>query len=656
MSSSAQVTLRNLTVPRRDAVVNFPAGLQQGLLTPLWDLYFANLMQQLAQLSGVRVSQYGARFNGKSDDAPAIQQALQTALSQGGGIVYIDQPGTLGMMTPLKIPANSPPVVIMGLGKYVTQIKRLAALPAGVGLIDIASSNVSLVNFGIDGGVTAPTGLQYNAGFNSVITMNDPMAPPLTTNTSVWVHGNVSNISFEGMLFTHAAGYSLLLDATLGLINRVDIFSSWFINNRPTSFGSTPGALIFGSWNGGLFVKGDGRVAGSGTVKGLRVDGCRFERVNGNCCWSHLYGLNELHEDFRITDCNFEDTGLDAILMGGVSGGIVSDNVFHRVGYTTVDDTTPATPRWLAGFAPVGIDSAGVVKGVIYEGNSFLSINGGMMDLDGHGLSSLSGNTCRVPYSDEPEYAEDRIAISGVNNNGSMSYGCNLNNSNQTPYGAYSVDISENTFINLPLGALRLYAARNCKVTANLVEAPATSSVPPVIFGPVGSGPNQRCYGNQITDNDIYYSPVSPASAIFEDDTISAFLSTEINYVSGNKPIGNGNAVQFTPSPHSGSTPPTPVTGAAVAGAVTLNGAQGIATSESLTTAAGATYTLTLTNSVVAAGANIMVTVSNGTNTGGAAVLQSVVPAAGSVVITVVNVGTSAFNGTLEVAFLMDVQ
>ena len=98
-------------------------------------------------------------------------------------------------------------------------------------------------------------------------------------------------------------------------------------------------------------------------------------------------------------------------------------------------------------------------------------------------------------------------------------------------------------------------------------------------------------------------------------------------------------------------------TGTASGGAVTLNAAgSGIITSESLSSAAGSPYTLTLTNNMVAAADLVFATVQNGTNTGGDPYILAVTPAAGSVAIKVgndtANVST-AFNGTLKIGFLI---
>jgi hypothetical protein len=96
-------------------------------------------------------------------------------------------------------------------------------------------------------------------------------------------------------------------------------------------------------------------------------------------------------------------------------------------------------------------------------------------------------------------------------------------------------------------------------------------------------------------------------------------------------------------------------TATASAGAATLNAAgSGIVTSESLTTAAGSNYTLTLTNNMVAAADIVFATVQLGTSTTGEPMVESITPAANSVVILVRNNhGSAAFNGTIKIGFLV---
>jgi hypothetical protein len=96
-------------------------------------------------------------------------------------------------------------------------------------------------------------------------------------------------------------------------------------------------------------------------------------------------------------------------------------------------------------------------------------------------------------------------------------------------------------------------------------------------------------------------------------------------------------------------------TASATGGAATLSKLSGKITSEALTTAQDASYTLTLTNTTIAAADTVFVSVANGTNTQGTTVVTRVTPAAGSVVIVVTNKHSTAqaLNGTIVISFLV---
>lgn len=92
----------------------------------------------------------------------------------------------------------------------------------------------------------------------------------------------------------------------------------------------------------------------------------------------------------------------------------------------------------------------------------------------------------------------------------------------------------------------------------------------------------------------------------------------------------------------------------ATAGAATLNNSSGVVTTEALTTVAGASYTLTLTDSQIAAVDQVYASVAYGTASAGEPHIMRVQPAAGGVVIVVRNsASAAAFNGTFKVSFFV---
>ena len=95
-------------------------------------------------------------------------------------------------------------------------------------------------------------------------------------------------------------------------------------------------------------------------------------------------------------------------------------------------------------------------------------------------------------------------------------------------------------------------------------------------------------------------------------------------------------------------------TATASGGAATLNKDSGKITSETLSTAAGSTYTLTLTNSAIVAADMVFASVALGTATTGMPVVTRVTPSATGVVIIIQNIHASAaFNGTIVISFMV---
>lgn len=96
-------------------------------------------------------------------------------------------------------------------------------------------------------------------------------------------------------------------------------------------------------------------------------------------------------------------------------------------------------------------------------------------------------------------------------------------------------------------------------------------------------------------------------------------------------------------------------TASATAGAATLNKTVGTITSEApLTTAAGAAYTLTLTNSQIKASSIVLASVDTGTNTTTGLEVGIISPGAGSATIRVWNRHASAaLNGTIKIRYVV---
>jgi len=389
----------------------------------------------------------------------------------------------------------------------------------------------------------------------------------LTENTSIWIHGPASDISFEGMTITHTGGFSILPQATNASnqydsgvydISNIRVLNCNFVNNRPHLFGSTAPDAINGSWTGGIFCDTYGIQSGSNylsTIQGLLVQGCYFMGNTGIQIWSHLYGFDQLFFDFRFLGNTFIDTGLDCIQFGGVSGGAAIGNRFRRTGYipldTTIDvsPTNTTIPKWWIDHNPVALDTSGICKNVTYANNTFISTNGGDIDADGFGYGTITGNVCWTPSPGDIEYDEDNIAISGPAADGvTYSYGCQPSNTSNTIYGGNNVQITSNTFINKFGGAIRGAATRNSLISENNISHPDVAGYAPIVLFNVASlgtvntsgtavsyvsGSNFSGFtnGSTITINSVAYTITTVNSTISITLSTSAGTQTGVSYV-----------------------------------------------------------------------------------------------------------------------------
>ena len=535
---------------------------------------FANSIDRLLNEKlgeAISVLDFGAIADGSTDCTTAFNNAFAVATGTPGGKKVLIPAAPTGQYYKInsKITIDNSsglgPIMVVGEGEG-SLIKRGGTIATGSGLFDIKGTNIHFRNFKVDGAVTSPTGYIYS-DFSS-----DPMNTLLTVNTSFWVHGPSSNVTWGDVTIMHTGGYSILLSAANASnqydtnsydISDIKIINCNFLNNRPNLFGTSSGDKNYGSWTGGIFANTYGIQSGSNylsTVQGLLVQGCYFSGNYGNCVWSHLYGFDQLFFDFRVLGCTFIDCGLDGTNFGGVSGGCVIGNRFRRIGYSPgntsadVSATNYGVPKWLTNANAVAIDTSGLVKNVTYANNTMISVNGGDIDADGFGDGAITGNVGFTPRSTDIEYAEDHISISGPAADGvTWSYGCQPSNSSNTSIGGENIQITGNTFINKYGGAIRLSSTRSGLVSSNNIYHPAVAGYAPIIMLCIGSGAYQRTYNTTVINNCIFWNP-STSSSCIQELVIAGnnFTAGDKNWVHGNQIIGNVN--QFLKDPNTNST------------------------------------------------------------------------------------------------------
>lgn len=156
----------------------------------------------------------------------------------------------------------------------------------------------------------------------------------------------------------------------------------------------------------------------------------------------------------------------------------------------------------------------------------------------------------------------------------------------------------------------------------------------------------------------LFTGNVMPADIVDALNTLAASLNSNLG--AGGAPVIASSLQSLGPAAISGLTTTGSLkvgtgtkTGTAAAGAVTLNQPSGIVTSEALVTAAGATYTLTITTSSSFSTSQAWASCALGTATTGLPCVATVKASSGSIVVVVQNIHASqAFNGTITVTFL----
>ena len=485
---------------------------------------------------------YGAVGDGSHDDTAGIQAAINACNAAGGGIVYMP-PGTYKLTAPLTMSSMNF-VTLMGAGR-ASNLKRLAAMPSGQGLLDITGSKwIRFEDFAVDGNITTPTGVNYST------IAGDPRSTAITGDTTFWLHDGCGFIEFEDVYVQHTGGYACLADAVNTDIT--DLHFTRFIleNCRPHLFGTDNADLNYGSWTGGVLLHGNGSTTNA-MVRRARFVECGSRRCTGNAFWMHLYGFSSLHEDVEFYGCWAEDQGRDFIEIGGLSRGSVIGCSFRRIGYITTSDGSAATPKWLANANAVGIDVTGYASNVTIMGNTGVSVNGGYYDLDGLNNSLVCGNVARTPRPSDPEYSTDGIGVTGWGLSTSpggpnWAYGIQPSNTSNNGGGEDNTIVG-NSLINLGGGAIRAFAARNTYISANNIEHPAVPNYPPIGIGNIGTAGTQRSFNVVVSNNRIHYDPSSGLlPAIFEDASIAAFQPGDQNFVLGNILISpSGHAFEF---------------------------------------------------------------------------------------------------------------
>ncbi len=377
-------------------------------------------------------------------------------------------------------PDDARNVNFFGAGE-ASRLRRIADMPDGHGWFNTHGYGMGLFRLFFEGNVTVPVQLNYSAfGGN-------PMHILLTKNSTFWQHDGSAEFYLEECVVEHTGGYASVANAkTLGIAN-LHFRGNKFRYNRPHLFGLDDLDLEYGSWTGGIFVRGDCSGANLGRIVGFFVQNSKFYRGAGNQVWQHCLAFDSHHERFRVQDCEFDTIARDAVLIGNCDGATVSNNDMRRIGYVTKTDNDTPDPQALMGHWAVAIDTSGYAEDVTITDNKMYSVYGGMIDGDGFRKGIIKGNIFDGTWEGVPEIP--------------LKMGVNLGDTSANG-ACEKIQIVNNQFRGSLQAALRLNHAKNCVVAGNLVDHPDTATEAPI---QLWSDAN-RCDGNKIDSNWIWWN------------------------------------------------------------------------------------------------------------------------------------------------------
>lgn len=415
----------------------------------------------------------------------------------------------------------------------------------------------------------------------------------------------LGNLGGYGLFFNNGNG--------AGAYRNADCFWGWAIKNNHIRNGVY--ALFWGDTNDVLHNYFVGRNAG---IESWQVPGATTLNVKDNSFTSRGGGAI-FHNGIRI---NFQGNIAEAYVTGttGSNGAYVDfQGDFAEIQGVSITDNI--FNMHVAGNELDGVRLANTIS-VNVDANDFNTPASGT-----HYCVKTTASAINTTFGLLNSIFSGAAALTNTTSNDPF-----------TVYKAYTIASEPNvstpaTFIKNYLGAERIYAQSLVVRGGNTPLTPAT-----------GAGLEAWYDADGDLSAGAYAASGGSGVAVFQAlDRDSSGLKPL--YVSGSK-----GAFIFT----NGFVLDSGTAGA-TAGAATLSKQSGTVTTESLSTAAGAIYTLTLTNSLVTSTSHIPTpSVCNGTNSQGQPTVLTVTPGSGQLVIVIKNVdAAAAFNGTLKISFVI---
>lgn len=328
-----------------------------------------------------------------------------------------------------------------------------------------------------------------------------------------------------------------------------------------------------------------------------------------------------------MVDCSITGNTIEVAGANAFEGiGVGSVNGFSVSGNTIVTSTAPNNAANLYAGIEINQCTNGTVSGNSFDaGNATAQVIG--VYLESSSQVAVTGNSIQH-YGNTSGTAGMFIELTSA----TLALSNNVVSGN-----TLTQSLSTATVPDIKMDTLAAGTAFNDAILGNIINGGSTTTghvCVQISNSGAATSTGHVIKGNSITGCDTGINDAVTSSSI-EDNTIAG----------SNTLIAAPNGLPRLIDRNGG-------TATASSGAATLNRAVGTITSESLTTAAGSTYTLTLTDSLISASSTILANVFLGSATTGTPQIVSATPGAGSAVIVVKNIHASAaFNGTIKVQY-----
>ena len=292
-----------------------------------------------------------------------------------------------------------------------------------------------------------------------------------------------------------------------------------------------------------------------------------------------------------------------------LSNVIIKDNAFY------FDDTAISAIPALNLKQAFTISSGHAVSGITVRGNRMFKTG-----------TVVAATFANIGASTDASQIVTGIVVSGNEGDG-LSIGADTSTNGTNGLG--DITITDNNWTNLtPAGIYTYPIGDNVSVAAGGPIASLT----------LGGGSVVDTRASPLTEVGMYLA--GPGTITNLNMLPAAFVGVQTAKIeeAGGLVVTNRNG-----PPEAGVLG----SGTSASGTVTINALQGVIHTESLTTAAGAEFTETLTDPQIKTTSQVYVSLGADTNTGGIPTVGTVTPGSGSAVIEILNAGAAAFNGSL---------